>query len=87
MTEDIQLDRETLATMQADLQSTLMWCRTFVFGSTVGVGVSYGVQDGWDMVVTMIIAGYLGVVALMIGTINVITYQEHKRELAWREVQ
>lgn len=85
MAEDIQLDRETLALMQADLRNTLMWCRTFVFGSTVGMGVSFGIQDGWDMVVTMIIGGYLAVVALMLGTINVITYQEHKRELAWRE--
>lgn len=87
MAEDIQLDRETLALMQADLRNTLMWCRTFIYSGTVGMGVSYGMQDGWDMVVTMIIAGYLSVVCLMIGTINVITYQEHKRELAWRETQ
>lgn len=85
MSEEIQLDRETLALMRAELDTTLMWCRTFIYGSTVGMGVSFAIQDGWDMVVTMIIAGYLAAICLMLGTINLITYQEHKRELAWRE--
>jgi len=87
MAEDIALDRETLAEMRKELDDTLMWCRTFIFACSVGMGVSYGVQDGWDMVVTMLILAYLGTTCLMLGTINLITYQEHKRELAWRETQ
>lgn len=78
---------DVLKDMQAETNDTLMWCRTTVLASVAGMAVSTGVQDGVDYIVTMIGLGYVGAVALMIGTLSLITYNDYKRELAWKEVQ
>lgn len=73
-----------LQDMQAETDDTLKWCRVTVWGSVAGMGASSVAQDGVDYIVTMIGLGYIGAVALMIGTLSLVTLNDYKRELAWQ---
>lgn len=73
-----------LQDMQAETDNTLKWCRITVWGSVAGMGTSSVAQDGVDYIVTMIGLGYIGAVALMIGTLSLVTLNDYKRELAWQ---